>query len=52
MINYNRLGYEFKRDLSNFSEKFGKLIKILKRNLYAFEEKTVMNNRKIYIRVI
>ena len=22
MINYNRLGYEIKRDLANFSEKF------------------------------
>ncbi len=27
MINYNRLGYEMKRDLSNFSEKISKNLK-------------------------
>ncbi len=47
MINYNRLGYEIKRDLTAFSTKFSlqediklkKTIERLSRNLNSFEEK-------------
>ena len=49
MINYNRLGYEIKRDLSNFSEKISKSLKIPQRKFVTQMLYGILAGNKVHL---
>jgi hypothetical protein len=52
MINYNRLGYEIKRDLANFSEKISKGLKRPKSKFVAQMLYGILAGNKVHLSVI